>query len=107
MGDVESEPTGGIRVTVVEGLGPRDVRQREVALPAHFTVAQAIERLGLARDGWVVAVWGRVRHDDWPLEDGDRLEVLRALTADPMEARRRRHAHQRRMKEQAKKVRSP
>lgn len=103
MAHAERMDTRTITVTVVVGQGPRDVQQRDAILPEGTNVAQAIERLGLARAGWVVAVWGRVRHDAWPLETGDRLEVLRSLTVDPMEARRRRHAHQRRAKQNAAK----
>ena len=53
---------------------------------------------GLAASGWNdadcagVAVFGIRAAPDQPLRDGDRVEVLRALQADPKDARRRRAA---------------
>ncbi len=41
-------------------------------------------------------VWGRPQAPDWPLRDGDRVEVYRVLTVDPKEARRLRYKRQRR-----------
>lgn len=40
------------------------------------------------------AVWGREVPDEYRLKDGDRLELLRSLPVDPMEARRRKAAAQ-------------
>ena len=37
-----------------------------------------------------VGVWGKVRRRDFKLRAGDRVEILRVLTADPKEARRNR-----------------
>ena len=39
---------------------------------------------------WAVGVHGRLRPSDWPLHDGDRVEILRPLEVDPKTARRRR-----------------
>jgi uncharacterized protein len=39
-----------------------------------------------------IGVWGRVRPLTTVLRDGDRIELYRALNADPKEARRVRHA---------------
>jgi putative ubiquitin-RnfH superfamily antitoxin RatB of RatAB toxin-antitoxin module len=39
-----------------------------------------------------VGVYGRLRELDALLQDGDRVEIYRPLTADPMESRRRRAA---------------
>ena len=36
------------------------------------------------------AVWGKEVSPDYVLQDGDRLELLRPLILDPMEARRKR-----------------
>lgn len=73
---------------------------RAMSLPAGATVSQAVasaEALmgpdvmaGVDRDN--VGVWGRVVGPETVLRDGDRLEFLRGLTADPKEARRRREA---------------
>lgn len=40
------------------------------------------------------AVWGREVPAEYRLKDGDRLELLRSLPVDPMEARRRKAAAQ-------------
>ncbi len=42
-------------------------------------------------EGWALALWGRRVQAQEPLRSGDRLELLRPLTVDPMQARRRRH----------------
>lgn len=97
----EASPDATMQVTVATGTASREVRQRSVQLPLGTTLGEAMRVLGLGGDGWTVAVWGRVRHEGWPLEAGDRIEVLRALSVDPMEARRRRHAHQRKTRAKA------
>lgn len=38
------------------------------------------------------AVWGEEVSGDYKMKDGDRLELLRPLPVDPMEARRRKAA---------------
>ena len=40
------------------------------------------------------AVWGEEIPGEYELKDGDRLELLRSLPVDPMEARRRKAAAQ-------------
>jgi len=69
-----------------------------VALPAGATAAEAIRRSGLAA-AWrldlatlVIAVHGRAVKPDTCLADGDRVLLLRPISADPKEARRRRAA---------------
>ncbi|WP_043689687.1 RnfH family protein [Luteimonas huabeiensis] len=64
-----------------------------VALPVGATVAQALAASGLPMagvDGY--AVFGERVEPSAVLADGDRLELLRPLQADPKEARRRRAA---------------
>ena len=68
-------------------------------MPAGTTVAQAVARAGVALrhpevdlgDGRV-AVYGRLVSGDAVLRDQDRVEILRPLSADPTEVRRRRAA---------------
>ena len=66
-----------------------EVRRRMLTLPQGATIADAIARsaCALPRD-LAPAVWGRARDATHPLRDGDRLELLRPLAADPMEAPR-------------------
>lgn len=70
-----------------------------VAVAAGTTVAEAIERSGLAArhgldaDTLEAAIHGRRTTPSATLQDGDRIEILRPLVVDPKEARRRRAGH--------------
>ncbi len=95
--------TGPITIEMVCAMRERQV-VRELSLPTGATVAEALtsaESLmgpdamaGIDRSN--VGVWGRVVTPETILRNGDRLEFLRGLTADPKEARRRREAVRRR-----------
>lgn len=69
---------------------------RKIILPAGSTVADAIAGCGLEREFGIdvaalaVGVWSKTVARDGVLNDGDRVELYRPLTADPKEARRRR-----------------
>ncbi|MBI1396022.1 MAG: RnfH family protein [Betaproteobacteria bacterium] len=87
-----------MRVEVVHAERHRQV-VRPLTLGAGATVADALAASGLG--GAVVGldggppetgVWGRRVPPDHPLEDGDRIELLRPLLVDPKDARRRRAA---------------
>lgn len=86
-------PPGAIRVEVVRAW-PRRFEAAEVVLPAGSTVADAVSAAGWTDDAEAVAfaVHGVRVTRDAPLADGDRVELLRPLVADPKEARRRRAA---------------
>lgn len=78
------------------------VWQREVTLAAGATVADALRESGVeaafpAVDVWAhgVGVFGKGCQAQTPLRDGDRVEIYRALTFDPMVSRRRRAEHRR------------
>jgi putative ubiquitin-RnfH superfamily antitoxin RatB of RatAB toxin-antitoxin module len=66
-------------------------------LPPGARASDALQAAGWAElpTGWGLALWGRRVGLDEPLRSGDRLMLLRPLSVDPMEARRRRQAHQR------------
>jgi putative ubiquitin-RnfH superfamily antitoxin RatB of RatAB toxin-antitoxin module len=84
-----------IRVEVVLAL-PRRHASVAVLLPEGATLAEAVRASGLPVDGIVGhAVFGERAEPATPLRDGDRVELLRPLQADPKEARRRRAASQR------------
>ena len=78
-----------IRVEVIRAW-PRRHESRWIELPAGATVGDALAACGYGAAPTAVfgerAAMGRV------LVDGDRVEVLRPLIADPKEARRRRAA---------------
>ncbi|MBL8524737.1 MAG: RnfH family protein [Betaproteobacteria bacterium] len=79
--------------------------QHEVALsmapPA--TLQQAIDRLvqavpaaaGCIDTAVAFGMWGKVRTTDHVLRDGDRVEIYRALKADPKDVRRANAANRR------------
>ena len=88
-----------IRVEVVLGWPRRHV-SRWVDLPAGATVAAAVAASGLDA-ATLACVAGMAVHGErvvagTPLRDGDRVELLRPLRADPKEARRKRAELQRR-----------
>lgn len=68
------------------------LQRLQLSLPAGSRVADALHAAGYASlpGGWALAVWGKRVPAALALRDGDRVELLRPLTADPMEARRRR-----------------
>jgi len=67
-----------------------------VTLPVNATVAQAValsgivERLQLQGQELEVAIFGQRAQLDTPLANGDRIELTRALIADPKDVRRAR-----------------
>lgn len=71
-------------------------------LPEGSTIADALAASGifdrhseLDPDACAVGVWGRVADRGQVLRDRDRVEIYRALTADPKQLRRRRAQSQR------------
>jgi len=70
----------------------------EVDLPGGSTLQDALEAAGAARrhpelgamEAWRVGIWSRPARLDSVLRDGDRVEVYRALKADPKAMRRAR-----------------
>lgn len=91
---------GTISVEVVYAL-PRLQRVLRLDLPAGTTAGKAIEASGLLRDHPEIdlatnpiGIYGELARLDSPLRDRDRVEVYRALVADPGELRRRRAIEQ-------------
>ena len=87
-----------IGVTVVLAL-PDRATQIALRLPAGATVAEALERSGLATRHpeldlacAPVGIFGKRTDRQSVLVDGDRVEVYRALLADPKTSRRARAA---------------
>ena len=80
-----------IRVQVVLAW-PERVLDRTLELPEGATVGEAVAAAAL--DGSdacpAVAVHGVIARADQALQDGDRIELLRPLLADPKDNRRRR-----------------
>ena len=83
---------GSIRVEVLRAW-PRGFEQVTLTLPEGATVAVAIAACGFDPDAITTyAVFGERVTATAVLRDGDRLELLRPLLADPKETRRRRAA---------------
>ncbi|WP_162310126.1 RnfH family protein [Pseudoxanthomonas broegbernensis] len=81
-----------LRVQVVLAW-PHRQQVRELSLEDGATVGDAVRLAGLpARDVAGYAVYGVAAQAGQRLRDGDRVELLRPLQADPKEARRRRAA---------------
>ncbi|HEY1141096.1 MAG TPA: RnfH family protein [Lysobacter sp.] len=78
---------------------PRRFERIELELPTGATVREAVIAAGWADDpeGVAYAVFGQGVDDDAVLRDGDRIELLRPLLADPKEARRQRVEDRRRL----------
>ena len=92
MADAEIE----IEVAVVYALPAAQTVVR-LRVAAQFTVEQAIRRSGILQthaeidlSSARVGVYGKLVRMDAPLNAGDRVEIYRALTVDPKDARRRR-----------------
>ncbi len=95
-----------IGVDVVVDRGPGQVDCHRLRLPLGATAADALRACGLtlavdarvvtagaapADGGWRLACWGRLCSAELVLRDNDRVECLRPLQVDAMEARRRRY----------------
>lgn len=84
-----------MRVEVVHALADRQVVV-PLRLPEGATAGQAIARSGLPAAGLRIGLGGKVIDAARVLRDGDRVELLRPLAADPKEARRLRARRRRR-----------
>jgi uncharacterized protein len=88
------ESVDSIRVRVVYAL-PERQSTIELMLPRGVVVWDAIAKSGMAAEfpamsGQPVqcAIFGRLVALNDPLQDGDRIEILRPLIADPKQTRR-------------------
>ena len=69
---------------------------RQLTLPAHSRVADAlnlsaiVSELRLEMSQLTLGIWSKPVTADTVLTDGDRIELYRPLTIDPMDARRKR-----------------
>ena len=89
------------RVEVAYSATARQVELVALDMPEASTVSDALHASGLLqRHGLALAavqcgVWGRRCPLSHVVRDGDRVEMYRALTVDPKEARRLRYKGQR------------
>jgi sulfur carrier protein len=89
-----------VQITVARSIGPRQVQECFMDLPAGSTVADALVACGcLASDAsnpehLVVGIWGKRCKLTQFLREGDRVEIYRGLRVDPKVARRERFSGQ-------------
>ena len=69
---------------------PHRSERLELEVPAGACVADALRQAGWTSEAGGYAVFGVRAEPQTPLSDGDRIELLRPLLADPKDARRRR-----------------
>jgi len=78
---------GALRVTVA-WAGPQGGCEVPVEVPAGACLRDALAAARAPAGSGHFGVFNRERPLEWPLRDGDRVEVYRALKVDPKEARR-------------------
>ncbi|MCU6433448.1 RnfH family protein [Undibacterium sp. Jales W-56] len=76
---------------------PDVVTMLEIHIPTDMNLLDAIEQSQICLKHREIdlktckfGIFGKLKSPDTLLRDGDRVEIYRALVADPMEARRRR-----------------
>ena len=102
MGPAEAP---SLAVEVIYCPGPDEVDAVQLSLPLGATVHDALRLSGVLTRHPAVhvaqrrfGIWGKLTGLETPLRDQDRVEVYRPLLVDPKEARRLRHAKQRKLK---------
>jgi putative ubiquitin-RnfH superfamily antitoxin RatB of RatAB toxin-antitoxin module len=78
-----------LRVEVVYALAGRQ-QVVELRLRQGATAGEAVQLSGMAGGGLRFGIGGKEIPADRALRDGDRVELLRPLAADPKDARRKR-----------------
>ncbi len=97
--------SGTISVVVAHSPSTGRVEWSTVELPVGSTIQDALRQASLTEQpiavngddagALSVGIWGRISTLDARLRDGDRVELYRALTVDPKEARRLRYKRHR------------
>lgn len=84
-----------MKITIVYAL-PAKQTVMSVEVPDGATVQQALDKSGILTrcpdidlETQKVGIWGKVAALDAVLEDGARIEIYRAITADPKTVKRR------------------
>lgn len=87
-----------ISVTLAYSPAPREVVEKELVLPAHSKVQDAMKFANLADfttdEHYTLGIWGKKTTLNHVLQDLDRLELYRPLKVDPKVARRERFQKQ-------------
>lgn len=87
---------GEIRIRICYAK-PEQQFLREVTVAAGANIEEAIRRSGILSDlggldlaSCRIGIYGKIKTLDAQVRDGDRIEIYRALLADPKDARRKR-----------------
>ena len=104
MGDLNFKPLDSktilntISVTLAYSPAPRQVVEKELVLPAHSKVQDALKFANLVDftngEHYTLGIWGKKTTLNHVLQDLDRLELYRPLKVDPKVARRQRFQKQ-------------
>ena len=78
-----------MRIEVVDATGT-EINARTAELPPGATVGDAVDAAGFDAKPIALGVFGKIVDRTHVLQDGDRVDLLRRLLVDPMEARRQR-----------------
>ena len=91
-------PAEALRVSVAYSPQARVVDEVDVKVAVGATLIDAVRASGIVERHpeldiaqSKIGIWGRVQPPDTVLRDRDRIEIYRALTVDPKEARRLRY----------------
>lgn len=103
-GGVSPADAGQLTITVVFAQ-PAQVWQTRLSVPAGTDVGAALRLSGFAQafpgypiDAAAVGIFGRRCRIDEAVAQGDRIEIYRPLSFDPMASRRRRAEHRKAVK---------
>jgi putative ubiquitin-RnfH superfamily antitoxin RatB of RatAB toxin-antitoxin module len=87
-----------ISVSLAYSPAPREVIEKELVLPAHSKVQDALAFANLQNfttdESYTLGIWGKKTTLNHVLQDLDRLELYRPLKVDPKVARRERFQKQ-------------
>ncbi len=90
-----------MQITLTLSAAPRSVREWSLNLPAPCDVNTALSQVDWSAElppevvaDLELSIWGRKAQGSSVLQDGDRIELTRALRVDPKVARRERFQRQ-------------
>lgn len=83
-------PSTQVKIEVIDATGGGDAEARVVDLGDGATVGDAIDAAGFLNQPAAISIFGELVSRQRLLQPDDRVELLRDLIVDPMEARRRR-----------------
>ena len=96
--------TQSIQIEICYAL-PDQQKLLQLTFSEGTTAQQAVSKSGIQKmfpeiemDHLKLAIFSAIIENDYPLKEGDRIEILRPLLADPKEVRKKRAAAGKKMK---------